>query len=95
MKFIYFVLVLVFLTSCTNQAEIIKNKINDSNYCETKDDCVDLGGKCPFDCYIYVNKNEVEKIRPLVESYESNCVYDCVYCPDVTCTGEKCIPKCS
>ena len=44
----------------------IKSAIEKANYCEVDSDCVDAGGKCPFGCYAYVNKDEVEKISPLL-----------------------------
>jgi len=32
----------------------IKSSIEKANYCEMDSDCVDVGGKCPFGCYIYM-----------------------------------------
>jgi hypothetical protein len=72
----------------------IKSKIEKANYCEIDSDCVDVGGKCPFGCYIYVNKNEVSEISSLVESFDSNCVYGCLACPTVTCENKKCKEVC-
>lgn len=72
----------------------IKSSIQEANYCEVDSDCVDVGGKCPFGCYIYVNKNETEKISKLINSYESECIYDCLYCPSVSCENNKCKEIC-
>jgi hypothetical protein len=68
----------------------IKSAIEKANYCEVDFDCVDAGGKCPFGCYVYVNKNEVEKITELIQLYTSNCVYDCVSNSLVVCENKKC-----
>lgn len=72
----------------------IKSAIEKVNYCEVDSDCADAGGKCPFGCYAYVNKNEVEQISKLIQSYDSNCVYDCVMCPTAICENNKCKEVC-
>ena len=69
----------------------IKNEINKANYCSINSDCQDAGGKCPFGCYIFVNKNEVEKTSKLINSYNSNCVYDCVGNITPICKNNKCV----
>ena len=53
----------------------IKSEITKANYCEVYSDCIDAGGKCPFGCYAYVNKNEVSRISKLIQSFDSKCVY--------------------
>ena len=72
----------------------IKFSIEKANYCEVDSDCVDAGGKCPFGCYAYVNKNEAEKISQLIQSYDSKCVYGCVSCLTATCKNKKCEEVC-
>jgi hypothetical protein len=72
----------------------IVKEIEKANYCTTKEDCVDVGRKCPFGCYIYVNKDEVGRIRSLLDSYKSTCMFDCAYCPGVECKDKKCEPVC-
>lgn len=69
----------------------IKSAINKANYCEMDSDCVDAGGKCPFGCYVYVNKNEIKKISHLIQSYDSKCVYSCASYPTVICESKKCV----
>lgn len=68
----------------------IKSAIEKAKYCEVDSDCVDAGGKCPFGCYNYVNKNEVEQISKLIQSYDSNCMYQCVPLSEVICENNKC-----
>ena len=68
----------------------VKSTIEEANYCEVDSDCVDAGGKCPFGCYVYVNKNEVEQISKLIQSFDSKCIYSCVSPPEVICKNNKC-----
>lgn len=72
----------------------IESEIEKANYCETEDDCVDAGSKCPFGCYNYVNKAEAERISGLLGSFDSDCIYDCAFCADVRCVDHKCEPVC-
>lgn len=69
----------------------IRNEIKKANYCEIDSDCVDAGGKCPFGCYVYVNKNEVDKISKLIRSFDSKCIYGCVSISNVICKDKKCV----
>lgn len=78
------------LTGCMSAEAQIKQEIADANYCDVAADCVDAGGKCPFDCYIFVNKNEVERIKTMVEGYESKCMYSCLMMKGVECVDHKC-----
>jgi hypothetical protein len=68
----------------------IKTAIKEANYCKINSDCVDAGGKCPFGCFVYVNKNEVNKISKLIKSYKSNCIYGCFSKSTVICENKKC-----
>lgn len=81
---------LVILSGCMSAEARIKEQIAEANHCETAADCVDVGGKCPFDCYIFVHKNEADRIRTLVEGYDSQCTYSCVAMNGVRCTENKC-----
>lgn len=68
----------------------VKREIERANYCNTKSDCVDVGGKCPFGCYVFVNKNESQRIETLVNSYNSTCMYACIALKDFDCISGKC-----
>ena len=81
------------IASCVNE-NYVKSQIQKANYCETKEDCVLVGSKCPFDCYIYSNAKEAGRIQKLVDGYESNCMYSCIACSDVECFENKCKPVC-
>jgi len=76
------------------KAAFIKSELAEANYCQTHTDCVDAGGKCPFGCYIYVNQNEADRIKRLLDSYHSTCVYGCAKCPAVECVDGKCREVC-
>ena len=89
-----FLILSLFFTQSSLTELIIKSKINKANYCDIASDCVDVGGKCPFGCYIYVNKEEAKKMFNLVDSYNSNCVYGCLSCQEVECINQKCKEIC-
>lgn len=76
----------------------IKNQIKKANYCQVDSDCQDAfagtGGHCPFGCYAYVNKSEAGRIKYLIDSFESTCVYGCAYCPTAKCDKGRCEPVC-
>lgn len=81
---------LVGFSACTSVEEEIKKEIDKANYCESPRDCVDVGGKCPFDCAIVVNAREAERIRALVDGFESKCMYSCTPITGVKCERQKC-----
>ena len=71
----------------------VKNVIEKANFCETKDDCVQIVGKCPFDCYVHVNKKHEEEVKNLLENFTSNCIYSCVQKVEYDCVRGKCMGK--
>ncbi len=89
------VLALYFIISPKLSENYIKGEIEEANYCDVAEDCVNAGMKCPFGCYNYVNVNEVERIKDLIGSFPSNCEYMCGYCSNVRCIDNKCVPDCS
>jgi hypothetical protein len=90
MKRLLPLLSLIALAGCMSAEAQIKQEISDANYCETAADCVDVGGKCPFDCYIFVNASEADRIGDLVGSYNSTCEYSCIAIDGVDCVDNKC-----
>jgi hypothetical protein len=86
-------IVLIYLYPKIEESRI-KVEIEKANYCEVDSDCVDAGGKCPFGCYAYVNKNEVGRISKLIGSFNSKCVYGCLACPSAVCENNKCKEVC-
>lgn len=70
----------------------IRAEIAAAQMCNTKEDCVTVASVCPFGCHITVNKMYEEKIRNLVESYPTNCMYSCVQQQGVDCVDSLCQP---
>lgn len=91
---IVLIIISVFLSYPKIKESYIKNEIKLANYCDIDSDCVDAGGKCPFGCYVYVNKNEVERISSLIGLSDPKCVYGCLLCEEVKCENNKCIEVC-
>jgi hypothetical protein len=88
---------LLLLAACNPQAsadptdeEGIKREIVEANYCETASDCVDVGAKCPFDCYILTNKNEAARIKKMVDGFPSQCEYSCIAISGIECVQNVC-----
>ena len=72
--------------------ENVQQQIQGANYCQTTQDCVVLEGKCPFGCYITINIAEKENLEPLLEKYETRCIYGCIALDGVICQDNKCAP---
>lgn len=90
-----FLLIIILLFSFPKIKELnIKSEIEKANYCNIDSDCVDVGGECPFGCWVYVNKNEVNRISELISSFDSKCVYGCLFCPISICENSKCKAVC-
>jgi len=83
----------LFLTACgSSSEEAIQKHIEDANYCDLQEDCILVGSKCPFGCYIYANAKEAPQIQTLVEGYDSQCMYKCTANFGVDCIAHKCEP---
>lgn len=74
----------------------IKREIAKANYCEAASDCqLAATAKCPFDCYVYVNKKEAERIGNMIENYESRCAYQCIeFKGKIECVNNICQQEC-
>lgn len=90
-------LTLVLLAACNSGAsgnptteEGIQKELVKANYCDTAADCTDVGAKCPFGCYLYVNKDEASRLKPMVEGFPSTCQYSCIAIKGVECVQNKC-----
>ena len=70
--------------------EEIKQEIDNANYCTTADDCEFVGGKCPFGCNIYVNRNESSRIDSMIKGFDSDCAYKCILSERVDCIEGEC-----
>jgi len=84
---------LFLLAACTTDS--VENAIEDANYCETVDECVDIGSYCPFGCTILVNEAEADRIERKIEAWDAvhpgQCMYDCVAISGYDCAEGKCV----
>jgi len=92
---IIFILIILLIISYKTSESYIRKQIERANYCSTKDDCTLISGKCPFDCNIYINKNEVLEIQNLIKFFDSYCMYKCMICKEFDCVNNKCVQRCS
>lgn len=68
----------------------IKQELVKANYCEIASDCTDVGAKCPFGCYLYVNNVEAPRLKKMVEGFSSTCQYSCIAIKGVECVRNTC-----
>lgn len=73
-----------------NKEKDIKQAIEKAKYCEKKEDCAKIDSQCPFGCWVVVNKKEAERIKEMIDSYESECVYGCVEVKGYDCIDNTC-----
>ena len=81
-----------FLVACSPSEESITQKLFEANRCATAADCTLIGSECPFGCNIYVYKDEVDRMKSLIDGFASNCMYKCPASLDVECRQGKCMP---
>jgi len=92
------ILLLLILTACGPSERSIKKEIEKANYCQTADDCaLAARARCPFGCYVYVNKAEADRIAALIKEYDqaprmSRCMYGCIGSEGPACINTKCTP---
>ena len=88
---IILIIVSIYLSKPIFEEKRIRAEIEKANYCEVKSDCIQVESQCPFDCYVFVNKNEAERVGGLIMNYSSSCAYICVEIRDYDCVRGKCI----
>ena len=71
--------------------EEISEKLGESRFCSSKNDCISIGSKCPFGCGLAVRKERANEIQRIVENYESDCTYKCKAVKDVDCFENRCV----
>lgn len=84
------ILLFSWLLACGPREARIEAKLDDMNYCEEAADCVDVGGECPFGCYILVNQAEEAKADALLGRHVETCMYDCVAPTEILCEAGRC-----
>ncbi len=70
--------------------EKLRSELKEANHCEEASDCVLIGSVCPFDCYIYVHKDEAEAMKTKLDAFETTCQYSCIASTGVECKEHKC-----
>jgi hypothetical protein len=86
-------------SSCKTRHDAIEKDFEESNFCETDEDCkvVSLGGPYfEFGCYKFVNKSVDENVLlEKVEAYNKKCagpIDKCALAPEAKCVSKKCVP---
>ena len=80
----------------------IKTEIEAANYCTIKENCTLIKVKCTSECYILINKKELNKINNVLNAYQSNinnilnsgetkCIYNCIKPENYDCLENKCV----
>ena len=72
------------------QRDRIRAEIAKASTCKVKADCAGPLYRCPFGCSIYVNRNELERIKKLLASYPEECDYECKKIDGFDCVEGKC-----
>ncbi|MDD9953191.1 MAG: hypothetical protein OXR66_02555 [Candidatus Woesearchaeota archaeon] len=80
------------LLSCTSE-ESVRETIEEANYCDVTEDCVQATSACPFGCCTFVNKEEVENVNKKIEGFNGQCKVKCHECPPVACINTKCVQE--
>ena len=79
--------------ACVSETDV-REEIEQANYCQEADDCVNLGSHCPFGCYVLVNEAEAVRIMGLIQDYYDQhgeqCMYDCMAISGIDCQAERC-----
>lgn len=84
------ILLFTLLLACGLREDRIESKLDEMNYCEEAADCVDIGGECPFGCYILVNEAEESAANALLARHVETCMYDCMAPTEVLCEAGRC-----
>jgi hypothetical protein len=90
----------LFLAGCGPSEKSVREALEVANFCTADADCVDLGGRCPFGCYLYVNKEKADAMRELLDEYEkgagakTRCDYQCLKCDQFACVSGRCEVLC-
>lgn len=48
----------------------VHNQLDKANYCDVKDDCIEIVSQCGFGFDILVNKNEEQNIKSMLKLYK-------------------------
>lgn len=83
--------------TCAAQTTALQQSMQTANYCEKTEDCTAAYFGCPFGCETLVNRNEVAKLTPRVQTFNAQCPackYRCRAIDPkslVTCQNKRCV----
>lgn len=76
----------------------VSNQLERANYCDIKEDCVNIGSQCEFGCDTLVNRNEEHNMKEIFKLYklvskscDSFCFDDTMRFKEKNCVNNKCI----
>ena len=83
--------------SCQQTEEALVERVAESQYCSTDDDCTLFDYGYPIQCLTSVSKTEITSLRLAYRRYEDNCAYRVYYdCPSgdmerqAVCRNNRC-----
>jgi len=71
----------------------IREEIEKARICLNDFECINLGSRCPFGCAVAVTRSEAERIRALLNEFESTCAYGCAQVTEVVCEKGLCTAR--
>lgn len=73
----------------------VEEALEDANYCDTADECVEVFPGCPLGCWAFVNEAELDDIQKKIDRYHDqhrdNCIYDCAGHGPIRCEEGRCV----
>ena len=85
------------LAGCVQAEDVLRQKVDDAQYCSTDDDCTLFDYGYPIECLTSVAKSEITALRLEYRNYEQSCAYRVYYdCPtgqmerQAVCRNNRC-----
>lgn len=82
---------------CERSEQDIQQRVDESRYCESNDDCTIFDFGYPIQCLTSVAKSEITELRLAFEKYQQDCVFRVYYdCPAepleraAVCRNQRC-----
>ena len=93
---IYWFVPMPLSAECQARQQQLKQQIGQLNYCTVTNDCEAQALYCPFDCWVFVNKQaDFSQVKSQVDAYGSECGVCLLACPSEPprpdCIEGKCI----
>ena len=93
---IYFLLPMPITLACSARQAGLNQQIEQLNYCSATEDCEAQALFCPFNCWVYVNRNaDFASLKAQIDAYGNECeacTFSCSESPAATeCIQGKCV----